>query len=71
MSELLSIVVGRHVTLVRKTATEHLGLCPFHNEMTPSFVVDDGAGRFHCFGCRADGDAAAFDLRMADKAGWQ
>lgn len=34
--------------------------CPFHEEKTPSFHVDESAGRFHCFGCGAQGDAEAF-----------
>jgi DNA primase len=43
-----SEVVGRRVRLVRK-GREHSGLCPFHNEKTPSFTVNDDKGFFHCF----------------------
>lgn len=36
------------------------GLCPFHDEKSPSFVVQAGASHYHCFGCQAHGDAIAF-----------
>ena len=52
-------VVGRRVKLVRK-GREHLGLCPFHNEKTPSFTVNEDKGFYHCFGCGAHGDAISF-----------
>jgi len=52
-------VVSRRVKLVRK-GREHLGLCPFHNEKTPSFTVNEDKGFYHCFGCGAHGDAISF-----------
>ncbi|UCH74326.1 MAG: DNA primase [Rhodospirillales bacterium] len=52
-------VVSRRVKLVRK-GREHLGLCPFHNEKTPSFTVNEEKGFYHCFGCGAHGDAISF-----------
>ncbi len=52
-------VVGRRVKLVRK-GREHLGLCPFHTEKTPSFTVNEDKGFYHCFGCGAHGDAISF-----------
>ncbi|KIL96779.1 DNA primase [Paramagnetospirillum magnetotacticum MS-1] len=55
-------VVGRRVKLVRK-GREHQGLCPFHNEKTPSFTVNEDKGFFHCFGCGAHGDAIGFEMR--------
>jgi DNA primase len=58
----LSDVIGRRVRLVRK-GREHLGLCPFHNEKTPSFTVNDDKGFFHCFGCGAHGDVIGFVMR--------
>ena len=58
----LSDVVGRRVRLVHK-GREHLGLCPFHNEKTPSFTVSDDKGFFHCFGCGAHGDVIGFIMR--------
>ena len=58
-----SEVVGRRVKLVRK-GREHSGLCPFHNEKTPSFTVNDDKGFFHCFGCGAHGDVIGFTMRI-------
>src|SRR5438270_9612178 len=58
----LADLVGRRVRLVRK-GREHSGLCPFHNEKTPSFYVVDDKGFFHCFGCGAHGDAIGFLMR--------
>jgi DNA primase len=55
----LSDVVGRRVKLVRK-GRRHSGLCPFHNEKTPSFSVVDDDGFYHCFGCGVHGDAISF-----------
>ena len=55
----LSEVIGRRVKLARK-GREHLGLCPFHNEKTPSFTVNDAKGFYHCFGCGAHGDVIRF-----------
>ena len=57
----LSDVIGRRVKLTRK-GREHTGLCPFHNEKTPSFTVSDEKGFYHCFGCGAHG--SAFDFVM-------
>lgn len=59
----LSDVVGRKVTLKRKSGAEYSGLCPFHNEKTPSFTVNDKKGFFHCFGCGAHGDAVGFVMK--------
>ena len=55
----LSDVIGRSVKLTRK-GREHLGLCPFHNEKTPSFTVSDEKSFYHCFGCGAHGDIFTF-----------
>ena len=55
----LSAVVGRRVKLVKR-GREHSGLCPFHNEKTPSFTVSDDKGFYHCFGCGAHGSAIDF-----------
>ena len=59
----LSQVVARSVRLVRK-GREHSGLCPFHNEKSPSFTVNDDKGFFHCFGCGAHGDVIGFVMRI-------
>lgn len=52
-------VVGRRVKLIRR-GREYTGLCPFHNEKTPSFTVSDEKGFYHCFGCGAHGDVITF-----------
>ena len=51
----LSEIIGQRVALKRQ-GREHFGLCPFHNERSPSFTVTDGKGFYHCFGCGASGD---------------
>ena len=55
----VSEIVGRRVRLQRK-GREFQGLCPFHNEKTPSFTVNDDKGFYHCFGCGAHGDVITF-----------
>lgn len=55
----VSEVVGRRVRLTRR-GREHSGLCPFHNEKTPSFTVNDDKQFYHCFGCGAHGDVIRF-----------
>ncbi|MFA7670106.1 MAG: DNA primase [Burkholderiaceae bacterium] len=52
-------VVGRYVQL-RKGGANLLGLCPFHNEKTPSFTVSPTKQFYHCFGCGAHGTAITF-----------
>ncbi len=52
-------VVGRVVPL-KRTGTNYKGLCPFHNEKTPSFVVSEAKQIFTCFGCGASGDTIEF-----------
>src|SRR5262245_24378264 len=59
----LSDIVGRKVALKRRSGAEHAGLCPFHNEKTPSFTVNDKKGFYHCFGCGAHGDAVGFVMK--------
>lgn len=55
----LEDVVGRYVKL-RRNGSEYSGLCPFHEERSPSFTVNPGKGFYHCFGCGAHGDAIRF-----------
>ena len=57
-------VVGEHV-LLKKTGENYKGLCPFHDEKTPSFTVSPGKGFFYCFGCQAKGNAAGFLMQQA------
>src|SRR2546429_8942198 len=58
----LGDLVGRRVRLTRR-GREQAGLCPFHNEKTPSFYVVEDKGFFHCFGCGAHGDAIGYLMR--------
>ncbi|BDB41699.1 MULTISPECIES: DNA primase [Mycobacterium] len=53
-------VVGDYVQLKRAGADSMKGLCPFHNEKSPSFHVRPNHGHFHCFGCGEGGDVYAF-----------
>ncbi|WP_188770349.1 DNA primase [Novosphingobium endophyticum] len=52
----LSALIGR-TTRLQKAGREYKACCPFHNEKTPSFTVNDEKGFYHCFGCGAHGDA--------------
>ena len=52
-------LVGARTDL-RRVGTRHVGLCPFHDERTPSFSVNAEHGLYHCFGCGASGDAISF-----------
>ena len=52
-------VVSTHVHL-RKRGKNFIGLCPFHQEKTPSFTVSDDKQIFHCFGCGAGGNVFKF-----------
>lgn len=73
-------LVGRSVKL-RKAGTNFIGLCPFHNEKSPSFNVSPSRNTYHCFGCGAGGTAIRFVMehdglsfveavkRLADAAG--
>jgi len=51
----LSGVIGRSIR-VQKAGREFKACCPFHNEKTPSFTINDEKGFYHCFGCGAHGD---------------
>jgi len=56
-------IVTRYVTL-KKRGKSYVGLCPFHNEKTPSFNVDPVRGFYHCFGCGEGGNVFSFLMRM-------
>ncbi len=56
-------LVGRYVRL-KKAGSGYQGLCPFHDEKTPSFHVNPQKNFFHCFGCGASGDTLAFLMRQ-------
>lgn len=55
-------VVGAFVPL-KKRGANYIGLCPFHNEKTPSFNVNPARGIFKCFGCGEGGDSVAFLMK--------
>lgn len=73
-------IIGEYVDL-KRAGSSFKGLCPFHNEKTPSFTVDEKKQLFHCFGCGAGGDVVSFIMKkeglsypeslkfLADKAG--
>lgn len=52
-------VVSSYVSL-KKRGNTYVGLCPFHNEKTPSFTVYENTQSFYCFGCGAGGDSVSF-----------
>ena len=62
---LLSALIGRTVKIT-KAGREFRACCPFHNEKTPSFTINDEKGFYHCFGCGAHGDAIRW---MTDQRG--
>lgn len=55
-------VIGKTVALKRQ-GRKYLGLCPFHNEKSPSFNVDPERQYFHCFGCKAGGNVIDFVMK--------
>ena len=55
----LSALIAPTVKLA-KAGREFKACCPFHNEKSPSFYVNDEKGFYHCFGCGAHGDAIRF-----------
>ena len=52
-------VIGSYIKLQKK-GSNHMGLCPFHNEKTPSFSVSPSKQMYHCFGCGASGNVFTF-----------
>ena len=56
--DMVALVAAR--TDLRRVGSNHLGLCPFHDERTPSFSVSPDRGLYHCFGCGESGDAIRF-----------
>lgn len=55
----IAALIGGYVEL-RKSGPNYSGLCPFHEEKTPSFTVSETKGFYHCFGCGAHGDVIGF-----------
>ena len=57
-------VIDGYVTLKGAGLGSFKGLCPFHDERSPSFTVRPQVGRYHCFGCGEDGDAISFVQKL-------
>ena len=56
-------VISQYVIL-KRNGRNHFGLCPFHNEKTPSFCVSQDKQIFHCFGCNVGGGTINFIKRI-------
>ncbi len=56
-------LIGRHLTL-KKSGRNHVGLCPFHGEKTPSFNVNSDRQSYYCFGCNQGGNAFTFLMHV-------
>ncbi len=56
-------VISKYVSL-KKSGKNYKGLCPFHKEKTPSFIVSEEKQFFHCFGCSESGDVITFIMKM-------
>ena len=59
-------LIGKKINL-RRVGANFIGLCPFHQEKTPSFTVNQGKQFFHCFGCKKSGDAIQFIMEVDHK----
>jgi len=59
-------LASEYLTL-KKAGRNFIGLCPFHQEKTPSFTVNRDKQIFYCFGCGEGGNAIAFLMKIADK----
>ena len=57
--DLIEVIRSYGITLTKK-GTNYVGLCPFHEEQTPSFTVNPKTNLYHCFGCNAGGDVIGF-----------
>ncbi|UDY35810.1 DNA primase [Dermatobacter hominis] len=57
-TDIVAVISG--YTQLKRVGQRWSGLCPFHNEKSPSFSVNQSEGLYHCFGCKASGDAITF-----------
>ena len=55
-------IIGKYVRLEKK-GSKYWACCPFHNEKTPSFTVNEDEGFYHCFGCKESGDVISFIMK--------
>ena len=62
-------LVREYIPALKKSGRNWKANCPFHNEKTPSFMINAEKGIFHCFGCSAGGDAFKF-VMMMDNLTW-
>ncbi|WP_345480478.1 DNA primase [Amnibacterium soli] len=60
----IAAVIGDQVALKPAGVGSLKGLCPFHDERSPSFTVRPAVGRYHCFGCGVDGDVISFLMEL-------
>ncbi|MDZ5761746.1 DNA primase [Candidatus Cyrtobacter comes] len=60
----LSSFASEKLQLKNKGRGQFVALCPFHNEKTPSFTIDDNKGLYHCFGCNRGGDILSFLMEV-------
>lgn len=60
----MSDIISAYIDLKSKGRGKHIALCPFHDERTPSFWVDDNRGYFRCYGCNTGGDAVSFIMKL-------
>ncbi|WP_375407302.1 DNA primase [uncultured Amnibacterium sp.] len=60
----IAAVIGEQVALKTAGVGSLKGLCPFHDERSPSFTVRPAVGRYHCFGCGVDGDVISFLMEL-------
>lgn len=65
-ADIVDVVNKYNITLTRR-GVNLFGCCPFHNERTPSFVVNPARNTYHCFGCGAHGDAIRFVMELENK----
>jgi DNA primase len=61
----LAEVIQRRTRLIKR-GREYTGLCPFHNEKSPSFTVNEEKGFFHCFGCGVHGDVIGWTMQSGN-----
>ena len=64
--DIVDIVSRFNITLTRKGA-HYIGLCPFHNEKTGSFIVSPSRNTYHCFGCGAHGNGIDFVMKLDNR----